>query len=67
MLLIYLRCGLRGGYTELTNVPDQIKDNIFKLRNFDICPNIVGQVIVFLFITLVRLLGSSSYFKNSLS
>ena len=40
---------MRGGYTELTNVPDKIKDNIFKIRNFDICPNIVGQIIVYFF------------------
>lgn len=41
---------MRGGYTELTNVPDQIKANIFKLRNFDICPNLIGQIIVIIFL-----------------
>jgi alanine transaminase len=39
-------CGMRGGYTELTNVPDKIRDNILKIRNFDVSPNLVGQIIL---------------------
>ena len=46
---------MRGGYTELTNVPDSIKANIFKLRTFDICPNIIGQLtVLYLYLIIVR-------------
>ena len=42
----YGECGLRGGYTEMHNVPTIIKDAMLKLKEFDMCPNIGGQIAV---------------------
>lgn len=42
----YGECGLRGGYTEMTNVPEVMRQNIFKILELGICPNIVGQISV---------------------
>jgi len=39
-------CGIRGGYTELVNFPEEITDVIFKLRHFDVLTNISGQIIL---------------------
>lgn len=41
---IYGECGLRGGYLEGYNVPDLIWENIMKVKSYDICPNIIGQL-----------------------
>lgn len=42
---VFGECGMRGGYMDMMNVPDEIKDTFYKLKVLDICPNISGQVI----------------------
>ena len=39
-------CGLRGGYFELTNVSDDVKDQLTKLASVSLCSNVMGQVAV---------------------
>ncbi|KAG9394012.1 Alanine aminotransferase [Carpediemonas membranifera] len=39
-------CGLRGGYTELTNFTPEIKDQLYKLASINLCPNTLGQLAV---------------------
>ena len=39
-------CGLRGGYTDMHNVPDNIKEAVLKLKSLEMCPNIIGQITV---------------------
>jgi len=36
-------CGLRGGYFELQNIPDDVKAQITKLASVSLCSNVVGQ------------------------
>lgn len=42
----YNRCGLRGGYTDMHNVPTPMKEAILKLKGLEICPNVIGQISV---------------------
>jgi len=43
---LILRCGLRGGYTEMHNVPREMREVVLKLKGLDICSNIIGQLAV---------------------
>ncbi|KAL3895508.1 MAG: hypothetical protein SGPRY_013495, partial [Prymnesium sp.] len=36
-------CGLRGGYFELQNIPEDVKAQIVKLASVSLCSNVVGQ------------------------
>jgi len=36
-------CGLRGGYFELQNVPDDVRAQLTKLASVSLCSNVVGQ------------------------
>jgi len=36
-------CGLRGGYFELQNVPDDVRAQLTKLASISLCSNVVGQ------------------------
>lgn len=40
----YGECGLRGGYLDIYNAPELIRDTILNSKCFEICPNIVGQL-----------------------
>lgn len=42
---VFGECGLRGGYLDMANVPDEIVNLMFKLKILDVCPNIAGQVV----------------------
>ena len=35
-------CGLRGGYFELTNIEKAARDEIYKIKSLELCPNNVG-------------------------
>ena len=35
-------CGLRGGYIEMANILQEVKDQIIKLRSIFLCSNTVG-------------------------
>lgn len=42
---VFGECGLRGGYLDMANVPDEIVNLMLKLKILDVCPNIAGQVV----------------------
>ena len=37
-------CGVRGGYFEYRNVPDEVAAQILKLQSVNLCSNLAGQV-----------------------
>ena len=37
-------CGVRGGYFEFRNVPDEVAAQILKLQSVNLCANLAGQV-----------------------
>lgn len=43
---VFGECGMRGGYMDMLNVPNEIKELLYKLKVIEVCPNIAGQVIV---------------------
>ena len=40
------RCGLRGGYFELTNIDTDVKAQLTKLASVSLCSNVLGQIAV---------------------
>lgn len=40
----YGECGRRGGYMEVVNFPQGVKDELYKLASINLCPNINGQI-----------------------
>lgn len=47
-------CGLRGGYFECRNVPDDVMAEITKLQSLSLCANTVGQILTFLMVSPPR-------------
>jgi len=39
-------CGQRGGYFELMNIDNEVRDQIYKLACTRLCPNTLGQLVV---------------------
>ncbi|KAJ1454927.1 pyridoxal phosphate-dependent transferase [Pelagophyceae sp. CCMP2097] len=39
-------CGMRGGYFELQNIPDAVKQQLVKLASISLCSNLMGQLAV---------------------
>jgi len=39
-------CGQRGGYVEITNLPEDVIAQIYKVASISICPNTPGQILV---------------------
>eukprot|EP00949_MAST-11_sp_MAST-11-sp1_P000851 g851.t1 len=39
-------CGRRGGYVELTNIDEGVKEEMYKLASVGLCSNVVGQLMV---------------------
>ena len=39
-------CGHRGAYMEFYHFPEDVKEQIFKMATFSLCPNTVGQVLL---------------------
>ncbi len=39
-------CGQRGGYFELVNIKEEVRDQIYKLASTRLCPNTLGQLVV---------------------
>ncbi|KAL4421585.1 hypothetical protein ABPG75_010876 [Micractinium tetrahymenae] len=37
-------CGRRGGYFELVNFPQDVKDQLYKVASISLCPNVSGQI-----------------------
>lgn len=44
-------CGLRGGYFECRNVPENVMAEITKLQSVSLCANTVGQIVTYLMVT----------------
>ncbi|CAD7946698.1 unnamed protein product [Amoebophrya sp. A25] len=42
----YGECGLRGGYMHLTNLPDIVHEQVYKLASMQLCSNTVGQAMM---------------------
>ena len=40
------RCGFRGGYMELNNFDLYIQGQVYKVRSFGLCSNVMGQIMV---------------------
>jgi aspartate/methionine/tyrosine aminotransferase len=55
-------CGVRGGYFEYRNVPEDVAAQILKLQSVSLCSNLAGQVATY---TMLRppLAGSPSFAK----
>ncbi|CAG9465267.1 unnamed protein product [Pedinophyceae sp. YPF-701] len=41
----YGECGRRGGYMEVLNISDGVKDQIYKMQSISLCANTSGQVL----------------------
>jgi aspartate/methionine/tyrosine aminotransferase len=39
-------CGQRGGYFELLNINEEVRDQIYKLASTRLCPNTLGQLVI---------------------
>jgi len=39
-------CGRRGGYLEITNIPADVKEQLYKLVSIGLCSNVNGQIMV---------------------
>ena len=39
-------CGQRGGYFELVNIDEKVRDQIYKLASTRLCPNTLGQLVI---------------------
>jgi aspartate/methionine/tyrosine aminotransferase len=44
-------CGIRGGYFECRNIPDDVLFEITKMQSVSLCANTVGQVATYLMVT----------------
>ncbi len=44
-------CGLRGGYFECRNIPDDVLFEITKMQSVSLCANTVGQIATFLMVS----------------
>ncbi|MEI6168881.1 MAG: aminotransferase class I/II-fold pyridoxal phosphate-dependent enzyme [bacterium] len=44
-------CGIRGGYFECRNIPDEVLFEITKMQSVSLCANTVGQVTTFLMVS----------------
>jgi aspartate/methionine/tyrosine aminotransferase len=53
-------CGVRGGYFEFRNVPDDVAAQILKLQSVSLCANLAGQVATYAMVRPPRP-GSPSY------
>lgn len=39
-------CGQRGGYFEMININEKVRDQIYKLASTRLCPNTLGQLVI---------------------
>lgn len=42
----YGECGRRGGYMEVTGLPQDVKDQLYKIASVNLCSNISGQILM---------------------
>jgi alanine transaminase len=43
-------CGKRGGYAELHQINAGVKAELYKLSSINLCPNVLGQIMMFLMV-----------------
>ncbi|PIA51743.1 hypothetical protein AQUCO_01100547v1 [Aquilegia coerulea] len=55
-------CGQRGGYFEMTNIPPQTVDEIYKVASISLSPNVPGQIFLGLMVNPPKP-GDISYLK----
>ncbi|XP_029123125.1 glutamate--glyoxylate aminotransferase 2 isoform X2 [Elaeis guineensis] len=55
-------CGQRGGYFEMTNLPSQTVDEIYKVASVSLSPNVPGQIFLGLMVNPPKA-GDISYLK----
>lgn len=53
-------CGLRGGYMEMTNLSDEVYQQLFKLKSINLCSNTTGQLMTDLLVNPPNLLEGIS-------
>ncbi|KAF6137028.1 hypothetical protein GIB67_030792 [Kingdonia uniflora] len=58
-------CGQRGGYFEMTNIPPQTVDEIYKVASISLSPNVPGQIFMGLMVNPPKP-GDISYLKFDL-
>jgi len=44
--LVVIRCGKRGGYVEMDGIDGDVKEQYYKLASINLCPNVLGQVMM---------------------
>ncbi|KAG0612620.1 hypothetical protein M758_6G041900 [Ceratodon purpureus] len=42
----YGECGRRGGYMEVTGLPKDVKDQLYKVASVNLCSNVSGQILM---------------------
>jgi alanine transaminase len=42
----YGECGRRGGYMEVTGLPQDVKDQLYKIASVNLCSNVSGQILM---------------------
>jgi alanine transaminase len=47
-------CGKRGGYAEVEGIDDDVLEQYYKLASINLCPNIIGQLMVSLMVNPPR-------------
>ncbi|KAL9665424.1 hypothetical protein QQ045_020844 [Rhodiola kirilowii] len=58
-------CGQRGGYFEMTNIPPETVDEIYKVASISLSPNVPGQIFMGLMVSPPKP-GDISYLKFEL-
>jgi aspartate/methionine/tyrosine aminotransferase len=53
-------CGFRGGYLESRNVPEDVLQELLKVRSIGLCANTSGQIMTYLMVTPPKV-GADSY------
>lgn len=43
-------CGYRGGYIEMRNISDEVRDILLKIRSIGLCANTSGQIMTYLMV-----------------
>lgn len=43
-------CGKRGGYVEMDGICEEVKEEYYKLSSINLCPNVLGQLMVSLMV-----------------
>jgi alanine transaminase len=53
-------CGIRGGYTEMSNISNDVKEQLLKLKSIFLCSNSTGQLMTELMVNPPSLANGAS-------